>query len=141
MRTRSAFGYCVSLRFAAMAAYRSINLLLAFLLELIALAALCFWGFHIGSSTLVHIVFGIGLPVIAAILWGLFAAGGGPKYTTPAWFKASIKILVYASATIGLVVTGHRVLAVVFALLVIVNTALIRAGNLDAGMANGKTGA
>lgn len=117
-----------------MNAYRALNLGLAFLLELLALAALCFWGFHIGSSTAIHIVLGIALPVVAAVLWGLFAAGGGPKYTTPPWFKIFIKALVYGAATVGLFVTGHPVLAIVFAALVIVNTALIRIGNLDAGM-------
>jgi hypothetical protein len=116
-------------------AYRAVNLGLAFLLELLALAALCFWGFHIGSSTAIHIVLGIALPVVAAILWGLFAAGAGPRFTTPAWFKIFIKVLVYGAATVGLFVTGHHVLAIVFAAVVIANTALIRIGKLDEGLA------
>ncbi|HEY1488482.1 MAG TPA: YrdB family protein [Micromonosporaceae bacterium] len=118
-----------------MNAYRAANLGLAFLLELLALAALCLWGFHIGSSTAVHIVLGIALPLVAAILWGLFAAGGGPRFVTPTWFKIFIKVLVYGAATVGLFVTGHPVLAIVYALLVVVNTALIRIGHLDDGMA------
>jgi hypothetical protein len=109
--------------------FRAVNLGIAFLLELVALAALCFWGFHIGGSTIVHIVLGIGLPVAAAVLWGLFAAGGGPKFETPAWFKISIKLLVYGSATIGLFVTGHPWLAIIFALAVILNAAIIRLTN------------
>lgn len=117
-----------------MNAYRGLNLALAFLLELAALAALCFWGFHIGHSTVVHIVLGIALPLIAATLWGLFAAGGGPRYVVPVWFKIFIKTLVYGSATVGLFVTGHRLLALVFAGVVIVNASLIRIGHLDEGI-------
>jgi hypothetical protein len=111
--------------------FRAVNLGIAFLLELVALAALCFWGFHIGGSTIVHIVLGIGLPVAAAVLWGLFAAGGGPKFETPIWFKIFIKLLVYGSATIGLFVTGHHWLGVIFAIAVLLNAAFIRLTDTD----------
>lgn len=121
-----------------MSVYRALNLGLAFLLELLALAALCFWGFHIGSSVAVHIIAGIGMPLAAAILWALFAAAGGPKFDVPVWFKIFIKSLVYAAATIGLIVTGHPTLAIVFAAAVIVNASLIRIGHLDAGVVAGR---
>jgi uncharacterized protein DUF2568 len=114
--------------------YRAVNLGLAFLAEIVALAALCYWGFHIGNSTTVHIVLGIALPLAAAVLWGLFAAAAKPMISVPVWCKILIKTLVYASATVGLFVTGHHVLAIVFAVVVIVNASLIRIGNLDEGI-------
>jgi Protein of unknown function (DUF2568) len=114
--------------------YRAVNLGLAFALELVALVALCYWGFHIGSSTAVHIVLGIALPLAAATLWGLFAAAAKPRFAVPVWFKIFIKTLVYGATTVGLYVTGHHWLAPIFALVVIANAALIRLGNLDEGL-------
>lgn len=49
------------------------NEALAFLLELAALAALAWWGFTTGSSLLVRVLLGVGTPLVAVVLWGLFA--------------------------------------------------------------------
>jgi phenylalanyl-tRNA synthetase beta chain len=43
------------------------NLVLRFLLELCALAALCYWGFKTGSVTLSKVGLGIGAPLLAAV--------------------------------------------------------------------------
>ncbi len=116
-----------------MAAYRGINLALAFLLELAALVALAVWGWHIGPSTALRVLLAIALPLIAAVLWGMFAAPRA-RFTVSPWVRDTIKIIVYGLATIGLFVTGHPALAITFAALVIVNTVLIRIGKLDAGI-------
>lgn len=41
-----------------------------FLLEICMLLSLSYWGFHNHASYL----YGIGLPLLAALLWGIFAA-------------------------------------------------------------------
>jgi Protein of unknown function (DUF2568) len=113
--------------------YRAINLGLAFLLEVAALAALCWWGFHVSGATWLKVLLGLGAPVVAAIVWGLFAA---PR----ARFKLSmgstllVKALVFGCATAALIGSGQIVLGIVFAAVVVANTALIRIGNLDAGV-------
>lgn len=56
--------------------FKNANLALAFLLELGVLAALGFWGFSTGSGTIAKVVLGIGLPLAAIVVWGLF---GSPK--------------------------------------------------------------
>jgi Protein of unknown function (DUF2568) len=55
---------------------RAVNLGLAFLLELAALAALCWWGFHVSAATWVKVVLGIGAPLAAVIVWSLLPLRG-----------------------------------------------------------------
>ena len=44
------------------------NLALRFFLELAALAALAYWGFHTGRSVLADVVLGLGAPLLAAVV-------------------------------------------------------------------------
>ena len=83
------------------------NLTLAFALELCALAALGYWGFSVGGGPGAKAVLGIGAPLCAAVLWGLFAAPRAP---------VSVPLL-------GL---GTRLL--VFAFVVIANAVMVRLG-------------
>jgi hypothetical protein len=53
---------------------KALNLLLSFLLELAMLAALGLFGFTAWKNALMAWVLGLGLPFLAAILWGIFAA-------------------------------------------------------------------
>jgi hypothetical protein len=115
---------------------RGLNLLVAFLIEVAALVALSWWGFHIGSSTGVHVALGIAFPVVAGVLWGLFAAPRRPALPVPSWFDLVVKVLVFGTATAGLAATGHPVTAGVYAVIVMVNTAWIRLARFDAGIGN-----
>ena len=102
------------------------NLTLAFALELCALAALCYWGFSVGGGPVAKAVLGIGAPVCAAVLWGLFAA---PRaLVSVPLLGLGTKVVVFGSATLALYVTGHHVLAIVLAFLVVANAAMIRLG-------------
>jgi hypothetical protein len=57
-----------------MTALRWINDVLAFVLELAALAALVVWGFAVGPNLLLRIVFGVGAAVILIAVWGTWLA-------------------------------------------------------------------
>jgi len=54
-----------------------LNLGLRFLLELAALAAMAVWGWQKGAGWL-RFVFAIGIPLVAAILWGTFRVPNDP---------------------------------------------------------------
>lgn len=116
-----------------MAAYRAINLAVAFLVEIAALVALGYWGFHVGGSTLGRWVLGLGIPAVTAVLWGLFAAPKA-RYTLSPWARLGVKALVFGAAIVALAAAGHPVLATVFAAVVVLNTVLIRVGRLDTGI-------
>jgi hypothetical protein len=61
-----------------MAILKGLNVLVRFLLELCMLAAVGYWGFKTQSGWPMKVLLGIGLPVLIAVLWGLFIA---PKAT------------------------------------------------------------
>lgn len=107
-------------------AFHWANLALAFVLELCALAALCLWGFSTGDGLVTKTVLGLGAPLGAAVLWGLFAAPRAPVSVPLVGF--GVKVVVFGSASLALYATGHHALAFVFATLVVLNAVLVRFG-------------
>jgi hypothetical protein len=86
---------------------------IGFLLELCALFALGYFGFtQFGLP--VSAVIGVGLPLAAAVLWGLFRA---PRRTfpTPFWVRVLVEVIVMGGAAAALALSGLPILAIVFA--------------------------
>lgn len=106
-----------------MVVIQSVLLLLVFLLELAALAAFGYWGFHVDGSVVVKIVLGIGVPLLAAVFWGAFLA---PKASIPVPFalRLLLKIIVFGAAAVALYAAGRGKLAISFAAVVVVVHAL-----------------
>ena len=98
------------------------NELLAFLLELAAVAILCWWGFATGTG-FGSVALGLGAPLVAAVLWGLFAAPRA-RFSLPRIGVVAVKVLVFGSATAALAVLGYPIPAAVFAVIVVVNLAV-----------------
>ncbi|MET0417812.1 MAG: YrdB family protein [Actinoplanes sp.] len=96
------------------------NLGLRFGLELCALAALAYGGWHLPGPTWLRIAAAIGLPLLAAIVWGRWVAPKAsrplpdPRRLIPEW-------LVFGGATVALWLTGHIVLGVLLAVLAALN--------------------
>ncbi len=100
------------------------NLLLRFLLELCALGALGYWGFKTGSTTITKIALGVGAPLVAAVAWGVFVSPRAPV-ELPGLVVLLLQVLVFGSAAAALVATGHRTLAMVFGVIVVINAVLM----------------
>ena len=100
------------------------NLLLRFLLELCALGALGYWGFKTGSGTIAKIALGVGAPLVAAVVWAIFVSPRAPVQL-PGLVVLILQVLVFGSAAAGLAATGHRTLAVVFGVIVVINAVLM----------------
>ncbi len=98
------------------------NELLAFLLEIIALLILSDWGWHRGASTGTRLLQAIAAPLVAAVVWGLFVAPKA-RYKISLAGQLAVKALVFGAATWALVDLRMPILAALFALVVIVNTA------------------
>jgi Protein of unknown function (DUF2568) len=103
---------------------KNTNLALAFLLELGVLAALGFWGFSTGSETVAKVVPGIGLPLVAIVVWGLFGSPKAMWHLNGLW-RLLLQIVFFGSAAVSLFSAGQRVLGSVFALLFVLNTTLL----------------
>ncbi|MBG0561108.1 YrdB family protein [Actinoplanes aureus] len=99
---------------------RMINLGLRFVLELCALAALAYGGWHTPGPVWSRILAAIGLPVLAAIVWGRWVA---PKasHPLPDPLRLIPEWLVFGGGTVALIVTGHPLLAALLAVLAAVN--------------------
>ena len=55
-----------------------------FALELVMLGALGYWGWSLSDNTLIQVGAAIGIPAIAAALWGIFRAPGDTSAGKPA---------------------------------------------------------
>lgn len=101
-----------------------INAGLSFFLELAMLASLGYWGFYGDKSTLAKWSLGIGLPILAAIIWGLFLA---PRATYRLGNISGnlLSLILFLLAATLLYYTQHTLLAIIFASTAIVNRVLI----------------
>ena len=97
---------------------------LTFFLELAMLIALGYWGFYGDKSVLAKWLLGIGLPLLAAVLWGIFLA---PKATHRLGSTSGnlLSLILFLLAATTLFFTPHIALAIIFALTAIANRALI----------------
>jgi Protein of unknown function (DUF2568) len=103
-----------------------LNLALRFILELCALVALGYWGVKVGGSTIAKIGLGIGAPLLAAVVWGMFVAPRAP-IPTPGLLRLLIELVVFGSAAAALYSAGRPTLAWVLVLVYVINRVLIYA--------------
>jgi hypothetical protein len=94
----------------------------AFASELAALAALAFGGWSLPASTAVRMLAAVGAPLVAAVLWGLFAAPQAPVHV--AVLAVVTKVVVYGSAVLVLAASGHPRLAAVLAVAAVLGSVL-----------------
>jgi hypothetical protein len=97
-------------------------LTLAFLSELAALAALAWWGFLLDAGIAVRTAAGIGVPLTAAVLWGLFAAPRAPVQVLV--LTLLVKVVVFGGAALALVALGHPRLAAALAVVAVLSSVL-----------------
>ncbi|MFT4210542.1 MAG: YrdB family protein [Microbacterium sp.] len=70
---------------------------LAFACEIVAFGVLAFWGFA-GWPFAWNILFGLGTPAVAILLWALFVSPRAVLAVHP-FVRAIVELLVYAAAT------------------------------------------
>jgi hypothetical protein len=103
---------------------KALNLLIRFLLELCMLVAVGYWGFKIHSGWVLKIIFGIGLPILIAVIWGLFIA---PRATYPlrGISYLAVELILLGSGAVALFASGRPVLGWVYTVTLVVNQVLI----------------
>jgi Protein of unknown function (DUF2568) len=106
-------------------ALRSANLAVRLLCELGLLVALAVWGFHTGSSPAADLALGLGAPLLAAVIWGLWVAPASRRrLADPA--RLVLEVVLFAAGVAALAAAGYVLVAVVFAVVVAANTILVR---------------
>ena len=103
-----------------------INLVLRFLLELAAWGAMGYWGWteHTGLG---RFVWGIGLPLLAMAVWGVFRVpndpGNAPVAVSGA-IRLAIELLEFGLAVVLLSAAGRPHLAIALAAILLVHYAV-----------------
>lgn len=102
------------------------NLALAFLLELAMLAALCYAGFVIGPDPFARTALGIGLPVVAILIWTLVGAPRS-KWRWRGSGYLLLRVVLFGASAVLLFIAGQHILAIIFALLWVLNISFVYA--------------
>ena len=107
-----------------MDALKAANLALRFLLELCAVAAAGYWGLETGQDTLTKAALGIGAPLLVIVVWAIFVS---PKalVSLPSPLPTLLGLVVLGLTALALAATGHRTLAIVFAVAIVLNQVLL----------------
>lgn len=100
-----------------------LNLAFRFLLEIAALVAMSYWGFHMHGGIL-KILLGAGLPIAAASFWGVFRVPGDPKHAPIAVsgrVRLVTELIFFLLSAALLYVSGQTSLSIVLFILVIIH--------------------
>ena len=102
---------------------KNTNLALMFVLELCMLAALGYWGFTLDQGLAVRIAVGLGAPLLAAVIWGLWMA---PKASMPLRepLHLILELIIFGMAIAALYAAQRPSLALMFGLIYTINVTL-----------------
>ncbi len=106
-----------------------INLALRFFLELAALVALALWGWRQPEGIWKYAL-AIGLPLIAAVIWGTFAVPGDPSrsgkapVSVPGIIRLILELIIFGSGTWSLFDLGYKEISFVMGLVVLLHYAV-----------------
>lgn len=93
--------------------FQYLILLVLFIWELAALVSFGYWGFQMHNGILNKIAFGIGTPLLVAIVWGSIIAPKAPIQVGDL-FRLLLQIVVFGLAALALYSAGRSHTAIVF---------------------------
>ncbi len=106
--------------------YHPLNLVLRFILEVCALIAVGFWGLNQTENSL-KFVLAICLPIILAVIWGVFAVpndksrSGKAPVPTPGILRLALELGIFVFATWCLYNLGYYQLYIVFGVVIAIH--------------------
>jgi hypothetical protein len=95
-----------------------------FLMELCALVAFGYWGFHVEGEWIVRTVLGLGTPLVAAIIWGSFLAPKAP-FPVSTRLRVFLKLIFFSSAAFLLNFSGESHLSLFFMIVVLIEILIV----------------
>lgn len=105
-------------------AHHPVNYTVHFFLELAGLYALGLWGWTFTDNTLLRIILMLGLPILAAAVWGIFGtegdSRGAPVIKVPGWVRLVIEFSYFALATWAFFAAGATTAGWVFGIVALV---------------------
>ena len=103
---------------------KGLNLLVRFLLEICMLAAVGYWGFKTGSGWAMKLTLGIGLPVLIAVVWGLFVAPRA-RFPLRGASHLALSFILLSTGAIALFAVHRSDLGWIYAILLVANQVLM----------------
>ena len=103
-----------------------INLIFRFILEMFALISFAIWGWNLGDKNMKY-VFAIGLPMLFALLWGIFAVpedrsrSGKAPIPTSGWIRLLLELGLFTLACWMLYDLGYNQIALGLAIAIFVH--------------------
>lgn len=103
-----------------------INLFVRFVLELGALFALGFWGWRSTSGALQYLL-ALGLPIFAALVWGIFAVpedpsrSGNAPVPIPGIVRLILELLIFGAGCWAMYEAGFEVLSWIVGFIILVH--------------------
>jgi uncharacterized protein DUF2568 len=104
--------------------FKGLLLAVRFGLELAALFALGYWGITTGDGAVSKTILGLGAPLVAAVLWALFVSPKA-RFQSPL-LKVAFELVVFGAAALALVEADRVSLAIVFAVVALIDGVLVR---------------
>lgn len=99
-------------------------LIIRFLLELCLLIALGYWGFQLDAGWFTRIVAGLGAPLFAAVLWGLFVAPKAPRLLSEPW-RFGLEIILFGLGAGALWLADRPALGAALIIVFLINRLLL----------------
>ncbi|MBY0597124.1 YrdB family protein [Bacillus bingmayongensis] len=103
---------------------QEMNIALRFVLELCSFGTIGYWGFRMGKMPAIKISFAIILPLIVAIIWGLFGALG-TTWRLQDTLHLVLEIMIFGLGVVALYHLKYVTLATVLAVIIIINSSLM----------------
>ncbi len=103
-----------------------INLAVRFILEIVTLVALGWWGWNLFEGML-RFVLALGIPILAAVLWGTFAVPGDPsrsgtaKVPVPGIVRLLLELVIFGVATWSFFAMGATTIGWIFGIVVLIH--------------------
>ncbi len=101
-----------------------VNLALRFLLEIIALIAVGLWSYRLTNTSWKYVLV-LFIPLLIALVWGLFNVPGDPSRSgaapvvIPGMVRLIIELVIFSFASWALFQTGHNRWSIIFLAVVI----------------------
>ena len=103
-----------------------INLAARFILEIAGLVALGWWGWNLAEGIL-RFLLALGIPFLAAVLWGTFAVPNDPsrsgeaRVPVPGIVRLLLELAFFGSATLSLFATGLTTLGWIYGIAILIH--------------------
>lgn len=103
---------------------QNLNILGRFILEVIAVVAIGYWGYQIKAGLFLKLVVGLGASFLVIYIWGIYGAPKSPN-VLEGGYKLALEIALFTIGAVALFFSKSKNLAALFTLAAVINTLLL----------------